>query len=132
MSWTIRSIDGNLTNNQEILVRITQRHSWRHSYYFCNNTSPSSADIIGEDILIDKGSSSSLIRSISAKVRCTDYNEEYDYSSGESSTSILLPINRLIEYVYSSCCWIPLLLPDKGLDWSLKLVINTNRRLDGK
>jgi hypothetical protein len=68
---------------------------------------------------------------INAEVRCTDYNEEFDYSSGENSTTVLLPLNKQIEYFYQGCCWISLLPPDLGSNWSLKLIINTNRRLDG-
>ncbi|CAF3431832.1 unnamed protein product [Rotaria sp. Silwood2] len=135
LTYTIRSNPGNGTSDNELIqVRIEQRHSWIRSTYFCNNTSPSSGDIIGSGALQIYGyrnSSISKIPSIDARVRCTDYSEEFNYSTGENSTNIDLPINNRIEYVYSSCCWITLLPPDSGSNWSLKLVINTKQRLDG-
>ena len=74
----------------------------------------------------------SRVPPISATVRCTDFNEEFDYSSGENSTTVSLPLNKRIEYLYASCCWIPLLPPDSESNWSLKLIINTQRRSNGK
>ncbi len=135
MSYIIRPNSGNISiNNEKISVQITQRHSWRRSVFFCNDTDPSSGDILGGDILIHNPNSSRYsleIPSIDTSVRCTDYNEEFDYSSGESSTTVLLPINQRIEYFYAGCCWITLLPPDSESDWSLKFIINTNRRSDG-
>jgi len=135
MSYTIRAISDNITaSNQDISVRITQRHSWRRSAFFCNNTNPNTGDIIGGGILDinqTRNNYSSMIPSINTAVRCTDYNEEFDYSSGETSTTVLLPLNKKIEYFYQGCCWIPLLPPDLESDWSLKFIINTNRRSDG-
>jgi hypothetical protein len=135
ISWTIRSIPENLANTTEIPVRITQRHSWRRSQYFCNNTNPNSGDFIGENFLIGSRKNQLLsmpIPLVNASVQCTDFNAEFDYSSGETSTTVLLPVNDRIQYTYSSCCWIPLLVSDAHSDWSLKIVIDTNRRLDGK
>ena len=114
----------------QVSVFITQRHSWRRSASFCNDTSSESADTIGEGILTSN-SYLSTIPSISAMVQCTDYNEEFDYSSGESSTTVLLPINKQINYVFQGCCWITLLPPDTGSEWSLKLLVNTKQRSDG-
>jgi hypothetical protein len=135
MSYAIRDISDNITTSkQDISVRITQRHSWRRSAYFCNNTNPNTGDIIGEGIIeIDptRSNYSSIIPAINATVQCTDYNEEFDYSSGETSTTVLLPLNKKIEYFYRGCCWIPLLPLDSESDWSLKFIINTNRRFDG-
>lgn len=120
-------------NNGKISVDITQRHSWRRSAWFCNDTSSSSGDIIGEGVLIpnpNQTSYSSQIPWINTTVQCTDYNEEFDYSSGERSTSVSLPINEIIEYIYQGCCWITLLPPDSGSNWSLKLTINTKKRFN--
>ncbi|CAF2662529.1 unnamed protein product [Rotaria sp. Silwood2] len=135
ISYTIRAIPVNITGDgQQIAVRITQRHSWRRSAHFCNNTSPSSGNLIGEGMLVWKSNQNMLsptVPSINNQVRCTDYNEEFDYSSGENSTTVLLPLNSRIEYLYEGCCWITLLPPDSESGWALKLVVNTNRRLDG-
>jgi hypothetical protein len=90
--------------------------------------------MIGEGILTSNPNNSlysSITPSIDARVRCTDYNEEFDYSSGETSTMVLLPANSRIEYLYFGCCWIALLPPDIASSWSLRLVVNTYRRLDG-
>jgi hypothetical protein len=139
MSYIIRDDNsGNMTIKNQILVQITQRHSWRRSAWFCNNTSPSFGDIIGEGILtntlnstINSTLNSSRIPLIDNRVRCTDYSEQFDYSSGESSTTVSLPVNSKINYFYAGCCWIPLLSPDTESDWNLKFIINTNRRADG-
>lgn len=72
-----------------------------------------------------------LFSSINGQVKCTDFSREFDYSSGESSTTISLPTNSRIEYRYQGCCWISLLSPDAESDWSLPLLINTHRRADG-
>lgn len=135
VSWSIRSLPQNITSNlNELPVRITQRHSWRRSYgksHFCDNNTVSSSGLIGEGELV---SSLTKGKNIKAMVECTDFNEQFDYSSGEISTAITLPQNKIIEYFYQGCCWIELLPPDtdQSLDWSLKLVINTNRRRDGQ
>jgi hypothetical protein len=135
MSYFIRADSGNTTTgNQNVQVQITQRHSWRRSAWFCNNTNPSSGNIIGEGLLVyNLNSSRNPLRlaSINATVRCTDYNAQFDYSSGESSTTVSLPVSKQIEYLYAGCCWIPLLSPDAASNWNLKFVINTNRRADG-
>jgi hypothetical protein len=135
MSYIIRANSDNITrNSSEISVQITQRHSWRRSQWFCNDTNPSSGNIIGEGVLTDNPNGtyySSTIPQIDTMVRCTDYSEQFDYSSGESSTTVLLPANKQIVYFYTGCCWIPLLSPDSAFDWSLKFIINTNRRADG-
>jgi hypothetical protein len=131
MSYAIRANSDNITtSSQKISVRVTQRHSWRRSSFFCDNTDPNSGNIIGDGML-SNNDTSSMIPFIDARVRCTDYNEEFDYSSGENSTTVLLPLNKIIQYFYQGCCWIPLLPPDSASSWSLKFVINTNRRLDG-
>lgn len=72
-----------------------------------------------------------MLQAISALVRCTDYDAEFDYSTGEYSTTVIVPFNKQIEYYYQGCCWIPLLPPDAASNWSLKFVVNTKRRLDG-
>ncbi|CAF3417555.1 unnamed protein product [Rotaria sp. Silwood1] len=136
ISYTIRAIPDNITGDgQQIPVRVMQRHSWRRSSDFCNDTSPSSGNLIGSGTLVSSSNqsmSSVTIPSIDTSVRCTDYNEEFDYSSGENSADVLLPINSRIEYLYQGCCWITLLSPDSESDWSLKLIVNTYRRPDGR
>ena len=134
MSYIILTNPGNTTNIPQVQVQITQRHSWRRSAWFCNNTNPTTGNIIGEGALvINPNSSSNSLRlaSINATVRCTDYNVQFDYSSGESSTTLSLPTSKQIEYLYAGCCWIPLLSPDAASNWNLRFLINTNRRADG-
>lgn len=115
ISWAIREITKNnsLTQNG-ILVRVTQRHSWRRSFgnaHFCNASTIASSGLIGEGELV---SSTQNQPAISATVQCTDFDEQFDYSSGEISTSITVPMNKRIEYLYQGCCWITLLPPDQG------------------
>ena len=90
-------------------------------------------DFIGESFLLPN-QTTGLTRSpaINASVQCTDYSEEFDYSSGESSTMVSLPLDDRIEYLYTGCCWIPLLPPDSESNWSLKLIVNTKQRADGR
>ena len=113
ISYTIRSLSNNTTTNQsEIPVGIVQRHSWRRSYrksHFCDNNTIASSGLIGEGQLVSHSIGG---HNISALVQCTDFSEKFDYSSGEDSTLVTLPINRWIEYFYKGCCWIPLLPPD--------------------
>lgn len=78
------------------------------------------------------GSSTNSLPIINASVPCTDFNEAYDYSSGEDLIPRMMPSNKRIEYYYKGCCWIPLLSPDTDEAWSLRMVINTQRRSDGK
>lgn len=51
-------------------------------------------------------------KDIEAMVQCTDFSEDFDYSSGEISTPVTLPVTKWIEYFYEGCCWINLLPPD--------------------
>jgi hypothetical protein len=138
VSFAVRGTSGNITNSSQVAVSVTQRHSWRRSYsdqVYCNNTNPISGNMIGEGTLVKNPNDTSIaslrVPSINALVRCTDFDAHFDYSSGESTTNVLLPINKRIEYIYSSCCWIPLLPPDSESNWSLKLVVNTYPRPDG-
>jgi hypothetical protein len=138
VSFAVRSTSGNITNSSQVAVYVTQRHSWRRSFsdqHYCNNTNPISGNIIGEGTLDKNPSATSIasltVPSINATVRCTDFDAHFDYSSGESTTNVLLPINKRIEYIYAGCCWITLLPPDSESSWSLKLVVNTYPRPDG-
>lgn len=126
------TMTNNPTDNSTVSVRISQRHSWRRSAHFCNDTSIERQPLIGEGFLDATNTSSRLISQIDARVRCTDFNEAFDYSSGEDSITRLMPVNQYIEYVYSDCCWIRLLPPDSGDRWSLKVTINTTPRLNGE
>ena len=121
----------------QVSVRITQRHSWRLSAHPCNDTSATSNITIGEGLLVAVSSNRTNVSnigfpSINAQVKCTDFSAEFDYSSGETAVTVVLPANARIEYRYYGCCWIPLLMPDSESDWSLPLVINTYRRPDGR
>ncbi|CAF4597207.1 unnamed protein product, partial [Rotaria sp. Silwood2] len=113
VSWTIREAPNNTTTNpQEVPVRVTQRHSWRRLYgknHFCDNKTIATSGLIGQGELV---SSDGKQKKLPAMVRCTDFNEQFDYSSGEISASVTLPMNKVIEYAYQGCCWIPLLPPD--------------------
>ncbi len=138
MSFAIRGTSGNITNSSQVAVYVTQRHSWRRSavgQFYCNNTNPISGNMIGTGTLVKNRNATSIasltVPSINARVRCTDFDAHFDYSSGESTTSVSLPINKRIEYIYGGCCWIPLLPPDSESNWSLKLVVNTYPRPDG-
>lgn len=120
----------------QVAVRITQRHAWRRSSHYCNDTSSTANTTIGEGRLemyaMNGSISGAYFNPIDALVKCTDYSEAFDYSVGEISHTIFLPTNSLIEYRYKGCCWITLLSPDTESDWSLPLLINTSRRADGR
>ncbi|CAF4605355.1 unnamed protein product [Rotaria sp. Silwood1] len=85
VSWAIREIPTNITTNQqELVVRITQRHSWRRSYgnnHFCDNKTIASSGLIGEGELV---SSEGKQKNLSAMVRCTDFSEQFDDRVGKS------------------------------------------------
>ena len=135
ISYSIRNnANATIVNGQNVSVLITQRHSWNRATYFCNNTNPVSGNVIGENVLAAVVNAQNKLRAypaINASVRCTDYSAEFQYSTGESSITAVLPVNDKIEYIYTSCCWIPLLPPDSASTWSLRFLINTHKRSDG-
>ncbi|CAF1065675.1 unnamed protein product [Rotaria magnacalcarata] len=116
-SWTIQDASNNsITNQTNVPARITQRHSWRRSFgknHFCDKNTIASSGLIGKGELI---SSISTQNTILAKGQCTDFNEQFDYSSGEISTLVTVPMRNIIEYAYAyqGCCWIALLPPETG------------------
>ncbi|CAF2109287.1 unnamed protein product, partial [Rotaria magnacalcarata] len=114
-SWTIQNVSNNsITNQTNIPARITQRHSWRRSLgknHFCDKNAIASSGLIGEGELIG---SIFTQNTIPTKVQCTDFNEQFDYSSREISTLVTVPMRNIIEYAYQGCCWIALLPPETG------------------
>jgi len=144
VSWNIRQSDY-IVNSSTVSVRIHQRHSWRRSAApsfwakpMCSYpTIANGSAILGESSLICTSyecytSVSYVNQYISTEVLCTDLKEEYDYASEEKYTAITLPINKRLTYRFESCCWIPLLPIGDTPSWGLTLIINTNRRVDGK
>ena len=126
-------------------VRIYQRHSWRRSAApsfwnkpLCSESTKTDGTAwLGENDLVCTSkecinSETSLYPSISAQVLCTDFDEAFDYASGENYTLLQLPINKRLTYTYESCCWISLLPLQNTPSWTLNLVINTYRRVDEK
>lgn len=144
ISWNIRGSDY-VNGSSTIQVRVNQRHAWRRSAApsFWSQPLCSASTIAAGTALLGQGSFectslvcntsvSSTYRSISTDVLCTDFNEIYDHASGESSVVIQLPINKRLLYTYTDCCWIGLLPNNSQPGWALNLIIDTNRRLDGK
>jgi hypothetical protein len=126
-------------------VRFYQRHSWRRSAApsFWNKSlcSRSTIDdgtaLLGENYLVCTSREcidSEIVpyQTISAQVLCTDFSEDYDYASGEKYTILQIPIDKRLTYAYQSCCWISLLPLQETPSWTLNLVVNTHRRVDGK
>lgn len=137
--------DDYVDGSPSVPVRIYQRHSWRRSAApsfwnkpLCSrDTIANGTALLGENYL--KCTSPECIDSetvnyqaISAQVLCTDFSAEYDFASGESYALLQIPINKRLTYAYQACCWINLIPLQETPSWSLNLVINTNRRLDGK
>ena len=126
-------------------MRIYQRQSWRRSgasHFWgkplCSrDTIADGTALLGENYLRCTsrecmGSETVIYQAISAQVLCTDFSAEYDYASGENYTILQIPIDKRLTYAYQSCCWIGLIPREETPSWSLNLVINTHRRIDGK
>ena len=102
----------------------------------CNETTIANEDRIGDGIVSCLGNCSEIlpviysIPTFNTNVPCTDFSDEFDYSSGEGTVDVVVPKDVRFTYVSQSCCWINLL--DGGNDWSLALVVDTHRRRNGK
>jgi hypothetical protein len=144
VSWDIRQSDY-VNGSSTVPVRVSQRHSWRRSAApsFWGTPECDVATIANRSALLGEGSLicssydcyssvSNLYGSISTQVLCTDFSVDYDYASGENDTILQLPIDKRLTYVYSSCCWIGLLPDSNTPPWTLTVVIDTHRRIDGK
>ncbi|CAF1121256.1 unnamed protein product, partial [Didymodactylos carnosus] len=155
ISW---SVDPLQPTHDSVLIRISQRHSFRRTYStstFCDQQTITAGGVIGEGSLecgyncpganngIDYENITdvtvatpwkkiSIVSSVSGLVPCTDYSELYDYSSGEGETIVTIPTDVRFNYTYASCCWISLLTISAGEGWSLNLVIDTHRRRNGR
>ncbi|UJR17558.1 hypothetical protein I4U23_004454 [Adineta vaga] len=140
LSWSIHE---NTTNGSSstVLVRITQRHSYRKTYSsntFCNQTTIATGGMIGDGSVTCLGDCSGIssngsvytIPTFSTNVPCTDFNDDFDYSSGEGSVDVIVPRDVRFTYAVQSCCWISLL--EGSGSWSLALVVDTHTRRNGK
>ncbi|CAF3426745.1 unnamed protein product [Rotaria socialis] len=65
-------------NQNPVPTSFTQRHAWRRSSYFCDQTTINSGGLIG------------------AAVPCTDFSVSQDMSAGQSSTIINFPPNIMV------------------------------------
>ena len=127
-------------NSSTVSVRVYQRYSWRLSWRStkCDaSTTASGSVLIGEEHLLRAshgyGTSESLsYENILTQVLCTDCSDRDNYISGEKYTILQLPINKRITYTYAHCCWIRLLSHSFDPAYSLNVVIDTQRRVDGK
>lgn len=100
------------------------------------DTKANKTALLGDGALICSSTSCNTVpyvyQSISTQVLCTDFSVDYDSASGEKYTTLQLPINQRLIFKYASCCWIGLLPYNYEPDWALTLIIDTNRRVDGK
>jgi len=126
------------SNSTTVAVRIYNRQSWRNSALLspCTNDASNTSELIGDGAYECKTNSCSELSNrqklVTAAVSCTDYDDQFDYATGEKYTTLYLPPNRRFNYTFQSCCWISLLSNSGEPDWSLNMMINTYRRLDGK
>lgn len=142
LSWSIQE-NTTLSSSFRVSLRLTQRHSYRKTYSastFCNRTTIATNGLVGDGQMSCAGNCSGrspngvayTVPVLSTHVPCTDFNDVFDFSSGEGATDLIIPRDIRFSFIVSSCCWIPLLRFNDTGKWSLEVVINTSRRSNGQ
>ncbi|CAF1126146.1 unnamed protein product, partial [Didymodactylos carnosus] len=99
-------VDPTTVPQNPVQISFTERHSWRRSSQYCDQTTINSAGTIGAGSVTCVGSSCGSCCSITAAVPCTDFSVSQDVSSGQLTTIINLATNVKVGLTFTGSAWV--------------------------
>ncbi|CAF4956202.1 unnamed protein product, partial [Rotaria sp. Silwood1] len=119
-----------IINQNPVAIILKQRHVWRRSSIFCNDTTITTKGLIGNGSVncISTCSTTGVLASVSAP--CVAYSIKNDWSVGEVSTVINVSANVKFEAAFQGGSWISTLGVGADGGWSISAEITTIPRSD--